>query len=81
MHCKTEIVSTYKIFSGMKDVKTYAYVNEIPKMNFYTSEDKSSYMFSFAAAWGKKRSVFCAKLKASHHIFVEIITHIPHSDC
>lgn len=73
-------VSTYKIFSGMKKVKTYAYVNEIPKMNIYTSKDKSSYMFSFAAAWGKKRSIFCAKLKTSR-VFVEIITHIPHPDC
>lgn len=56
-------------------------VNEIPKMNIYTSKDKSSYMFSFAAAWGKERSIFCAKLKTSHCVFVEIITHIPHPDC
>lgn len=47
-------VSIYKIFSGMKEVKTYAYVNEIPKISIYTSEDKSSYMFSFAAACGKR---------------------------
>lgn len=26
-------VSTYKIFPAMKDVKTHAYGNEIPKMN------------------------------------------------
>lgn len=50
--------STYKISSGMKEVKTYAYVNEIPKMNIYTSEDTSSYMFSFATAWGKREAYF-----------------------
>lgn len=42
----------------MKEVKIYAYVNEIPKMNIYTSEDTSSYMFSFAAAWGKREAYF-----------------------
>lgn len=42
----------------MKEVKTYAYVNEISKMNIYTSEDKSSHMFSFAAAWGKREAYF-----------------------
>lgn len=53
-------------------------------MNIYTSEDKSSYMFSFAAAWagreGRERTIFCAKVKTSHCVVVEIITQIPQPD-
>lgn len=70
-------VSTYKIFPAMKEVRTHAYVNESPKMSIYTSEDKSSYMFSFAAAWGKRGAYFVPNKR---HLVV-FITHIPYPDC
>lgn len=58
MCCEIEILFQHTIFSGMKRLKHMLFINEIPQTNIYTSEDKSSYMFSFAAAWGKREEYF-----------------------